>query len=175
MRGRIIVVATIVVAALASALLLAGTVSSMPPNNVPIGNGYYTAMLNGYKLTPPVASDGFATIQLRINKYGDSFRTSFDLFWQGLEGNVTRAYLTFGEPWLGGRKILTLCEPCPRGTTSSYSRTAWNEVKAEELEYSGSFDKFEDFIKGVWMGRVWVVLETTAYPTGEVGGILTRG
>mgnify|MGYP001083730588 CR=1 FL=1 len=174
MRG-IIIASTVAVAALASAILLAGTVTSMPPKNMPIGTGYYTALLNGYKLTPPVASDGFATIQLWIHRHGDTFEMPFSLSWYGLEGNITRAYLSFGEPWLGGQRILTLCEPCPTGTTSSYSRSAWNALKPEDLNYAGSFDNFTDFIKGLWNGRVWVVLETTAYPNGEVGGVLTRG
>ncbi len=173
MRKRV-TIAVLAVAALASALLLAGTVSSIPPKAIPTGQGYYTALLTGYKLSPPVASDGFANIQFYIHRYGDRYESSFYLSWQGLEGNVTRAYLSFGEPWLNGQRILTLCEPCPKGTTSSYSRSAWNPIKPEDFNYAGSFDNFTDFFKALWNGRVWVILETTAYPNGEVGGVLSR-
>jgi hypothetical protein len=178
MRTRALAILTAALA-LPALLILATSAGPWPvtpiPSNVPIGEGLYSAILTGYKLTPPVASDGMANLVLRIHRSGGSFLISFDLFWSNLEGNVTRAYLSFGEPWQGGQKILTLCEPCPKGSIGSYSRSAWSAIKPEELNYGGSFDKYEDFVKALWLGRVWVVLETTAHPSGEVGAVLERG
>jgi len=178
MKGKTLAIAALA-ATVAATLLLAGTVLSSPPRIVPMPRSmYFSSLMNGYKLSPPVASDGFAGIEIWIHRYGEGikdYELSFSLYWQNLEGNVTRAYLSLGEPWQGGKKILTLCAPCPSGTTSSYGRGGFNTVKVNEFEYSDSFDNFTDFVKAVWFERVWVVLETTKYPSGEVGGVLVRG
>jgi hypothetical protein len=177
-KGKTLAI-TALVATVASVLLLAGTVLSTPPRIVPMAQSmFYTSLMNGYKLSPPVASEGFAGIEMWLHKMGgdvNSYEINFDLYWQNLEGNVTRAYLSLGEPWLGGKKILTLCEPCPVGTTGSYRRGGFNVVKPDEFNYSGSFDNFTDFIRALWFGRVWVIIETTKYPSGEVGGVLVSG
>jgi hypothetical protein len=175
MKGKTHAIAALA-ATVAATLLLAGTVLSTSPRIVPTPRSmYFSSLMNGYRLSPPVASDGFAGIEIWIHRYGEGikdYELSFFLYWQNLEGNVTRAYLSLGEPWQGGKKILTLCAPCPSGTTSSYSRGGYNTVKVDEFEYSDSFD---NFVKAVWFERVWVILETTKYPSGEVGGVLVRG
>jgi hypothetical protein len=178
MKGKTLAIAALA-ATVAATLLLAGTVLSTPPRIVPMPRSmHFSSLMNGYKLSPPVASDGFAGIDIWIHKYGErikDYELTFYLHWQNLEGNVTRAYLSLGAPWLGGKKIPTLCAPCPPGTTSSYSRGGYNTVKVNEFEYFDSFDNFTDFVKAVWFESVWVILETTKYPSGEVGGVLVRG
>jgi hypothetical protein len=143
---------------------------------------------DGYQVVPTQNSGGTATFRAKIDRKAQVIQ--YQLSWQNLEGDILQSHIHFGRPATNGDIVLYLCTnlantpasataapTCdgPRAGTVSGTLRAGDIVAqafggitpAQQLLPFHNFGELADAIDA---GAAYVVVHTTAQPSGELRG-----
>ncbi len=148
------------------------------------------ANADGYQVVPSQNSLGTATFRAKVDRGSQTIQ--YELSWQNLKGNITQSHIHFGSKATNGDIVVFLCTNlgnapavppatptplCEGPQAGSVSRTVGAAdivaltfggiTPAQQLLPFGSFDELADAIDA---GAAYIVVHTTAQPTGELRG-----
>jgi hypothetical protein len=167
------------------ALLLGAAAVAVAATSVALANGdgdrnSFKAQLNGYNevVGGPGASTGSVstrargTFRAKLRRNPD--RLEFTLTYSGIEGGtVTQAHPHFAQKHVGGGVFAFFCGgpepacPTPGGTVKGEILASDVLGPAEQGVEAGSFD---EFVRALRAGAVYVNVHSSSYPEGEIRG-----
>jgi hypothetical protein len=170
------------------ALLLVTLAAAIAASSVALANGdddddrgQFTAKLNGYNEIvggPGPDSTGSVSTRargdFRAKVRGNPTRLEFTLRYEGIEGGaVTQAHPHFAQQHVGGGVFAFLCggpkPPCPSPGGTVRGEILPSDIlgpTAQGVE-AGAFD---EFVRALRAGAVYVNVHSTNYPEGEIRG-----
>lgn len=161
--GAVLVVAAVAVLAVASYAVGSG------------GEKTFKAELNGYnEVVGPGSISTLAHGTFRAKLKDDPERLEFTLTYEGIEGGtVTQAHPHFAQRHVGGNIFGFFCGgpkplcPTPGGTVEGTWTAADITGPAGQGVAAGEFD---EFVRALRAGAVYVNVHSTAFPAGEIRG-----
>lgn len=176
---KLVFAGVLVVAAVAlAATALAGRGNGRGGNN-------FSAQVNGFNevvggpgagSTGSVSTVARGTFTARLRDNGT--RLEWTLNYSGIEGGtVTQAHPHFAQPHVGGSVFGFFCggprPACPQNGPVTGSWTAADILgPAEQGVAAGEFD---EFVRALRAGAVYVNVHSTTFPEGEIRGQVGRG
>lgn len=152
------------------ALLRGDAYVSVPTLNHPageirgqIGPAAVRTTLSGASVVPPVATGGSGSASLALS--ADQTRMTYALDVSGLSGPPLAARLHVGSFGLNGPAIFDLSP----GTFDGSLRGSLGEADLRPQPLAGVVT-FRDAVDALLSGRIYVVVPTTARPSGEIRG-----
>jgi CHRD domain-containing protein len=148
------------------------------------------ANADGYQVVPSQNSLGTASFRAKVDRKAQTIQ--YQLSWQDLKGNITQSHIHFGSKATNGDIVVFLCTNlgnapavppatptplCEGPQAGSASRTVGagdivaltfgGITPAQQLLPFADFDELADAIDA---GAAYIVVHTTAQPTGELRG-----
>jgi hypothetical protein len=137
------------------------------------------AQLSGYQEVPSVSSTGSGKFTARIDRRAGTI--SYELEYDGLEGEVTQAHIHVGQHSVSGGISVWLCGTaanpgpagtpiCPAGDSGVVNGVlmAPNVVgPAGQLIAAG---EFEELVKAIYAGVTYANVHSSVLPGGEIRG-----
>lgn len=146
------------------------------------------ARLDGYQVVPSQNSAGTGTFRARVDRANKVI--SYELAWQDLTGNILQSHIHFGRRATNGDIVVFLCTnlgntpatatPAPlcvgqkEGTVSGVARA----TDLVAVPFGGiqpgqqllPFVDFDELADAIDAGAAYVVVHTSAQPSGELRG-----
>jgi hypothetical protein len=171
------------------ALLVGAAAVTVAATSVALANGdrnrnSFRANLNGYNevVGGPGASTGSVSTRargtFRATLKNNPARLVFKLTYSGMEGGtVTAAHPHFAQQHVGGGVFTHLCggpePPCP-----TPGGTVEGEILASDIvgptEQGVEAGAFDEFVRALRAGAVYVNVHSTNFPEGEIRGQVRR-
>lgn len=121
-----------------------------------------SAKMTGFQVVPPVATSGSGSATFTLSPLQDAIEVS--VTFSGI-GPTLSAYVQASKPGLGGATVFNLA---PASYTSPILRT----LRAADFLAGGGLTTFDDAVKALLTGQLYVTLQTTTFPGGEIRGQL---
>lgn len=138
--------------------------------------------LSGYEETPVLSTPGNGQFKARISSKDETI--NYELSFQDTETGVTQAHIHFGAPAIAGPIVIFLCsnlgngpagtQACPAaGGTITGTLTPAN-VGAGAAAQGIAAGEFDEVVRAIRAGAMYVNVHTVGRPGGEVRGQLDR-
>jgi hypothetical protein len=143
---------------------------------------------DGYQVVPTQNSAGTASFRAKVNRKAQTIE--YDLAWQNLEGDILQSHIHFGRRATNGDIVLFLCTNLgntPPSATPAPTCAGAREGRVTGVLHAGDivdlafagiqpaqqllpFGGFDELVDAIDAGAAYVVVHTTAQPSGELRG-----
>lgn len=137
---------------------------------------HYRARLSGFNEVPPILSKGSGIFKSTVDGTGTSL--TYSLTFSALSSDATASHIHFGQPGVNGGVMAFICggpkPPCPVGggtVTGTIVAADILDIAAQGI----SAGNFAEFLEVLRSGNAYINVHTTAHPSGEIRGQITKG
>jgi len=140
----------------------------------------FKAKLNGFKVVPPVLTNGTGTFTATLDTTGTML--SFTETFSGLTGTATSSHIHFAQPGVTGGILVTLCGTpapsaggaCPAATSGTVSGTitgaSLQAIPTQGVVLTTTAANFAALLRILKSGDAYVDVHTTSFTGGEIRG-----
>ena len=160
------------VAAVAAVGAGAGTVAMASSG----GGGGDREILTGYEEVPALSTPGVGELRTSISRSSDEIR--YRLSFSGLESDAQAAHLHFENETNNGPIVVFLCtnlpggpegtQPCPTGGGTIEGTITPADIGPGAAEQGLDAGEFDEFVRAVRAGAIYVNVHSTDRPAGEI-------
>jgi hypothetical protein len=140
------------------------------------------ATLVGYQEVPSVSTVGGGKFQASINE--DNTEVEYELSYSNLEGAVQQAHIHFAQTGVNGGISVFLCtnlgngpvgtQLCPDAPATITGTITANDISPDIAATAGARaqglgpGEFDEFLKALRAGKLYVNVHSDVYPGGEI-------
>ena len=136
------------------------------------------ANLEGFQEVPAVSSQASGKFRAHIDRHTNAI--TYELSYEGLEGDVTQAHIHFGQKSVNGGISVFLCsnlgngpvgtQLCPAAPATIYGTIQAADVGAGAGAQGIAAGELTELIEAIREGVAYANVHSTKFPGGEVRG-----
>ena len=160
-------------------ILMILLVAALVPADADADRRHVRAELEGFQEVPSISTTGQGLFRGRISNDGEEM--TFILFYDGLEGEVAQSHLHLGQHSVNGGISIFLCTNLGNGPAGTPAcppppATVSGTLSAEDVIGPGgqgiTAEEWEEVVRAIRRGVVYVNVHTDLHPGGEIRGQL---
>ncbi len=146
----------------------------------------YAARLAPSNETPAASSTASGRFTATVDEAGQTI--SYELRWEGLNGNVLQAHIHFGQPFVSGGISIWLCgtgstqplagpagtQACPAAAAATITGTITPANVIGPVGQGIAAGEFAEIVRAIRSGFTYANVHSSVAPGGEIRGTLRR-
>lgn len=153
---------------LAAVILAGGVAGSFADEDRP----GVVAVLTSFREVPSISTTGVGEMRARLSDDGKAI--NYVLVYKGLAGTPSAAHIHFGQRFVNGGIITTLCggsgkPACPAAGVPLTGSISASDITGPEKQGIAA-GEFEEALRAIRRGRTYVNVHTDKFPDGEIRG-----